>query len=113
VSIDALGSAAALRQSLESLRKRGRHVQVGLMVGERGDPAVPMGLVIGRELSLFGSHGIAARSYARVFDLIERKQIPLDRMVGRRLGLSDVPLELPRIGEFRGRGISLVDPRRV
>jgi alcohol dehydrogenase len=113
VSIDALGSAAALRHSLESLRKRGRHVQVGLMVGERGDPAVPMGRVIGRELSLFGSHGIAARSYPRVFDLIERKQIPLDRIVGRRLGLSDIPVELPRIGEFRGLGIALVDPRRV
>jgi alcohol dehydrogenase len=113
VSIDALGSADALRQSLESLRKRGRHVQVGLMVGERGDPAVPMGRVIGRELQLFGSHGIAARSYPEVFDLIERKKIPLERILGPRLGLGDVPVELPRIGQFRGLGIALVDPRQV
>ena len=113
VSIDALGSAVTLRQSLESLRKRGRHVQVGLLVGERSEPAVPMGRVIGNELQLFGSHGIAARSYPDVFDLIERRKIPLDRILGPRLRLEDVPVELPRIGQFQGLGIALVDPHRV
>jgi alcohol dehydrogenase len=113
VSIDALGSAVTLRQSLESLRKRGRHVQVGLMVGERVEPAVPIGRVISNELQLFGSHGIAARSYPDVFELIERKKIPLDRILGPRLRLDDVPVELPRIGQFQGLGIALVDPHRV
>lgn len=113
VSIDALGSAATLRQSLEALRKRGRHVQVGLLVGEPAPPAVPMGRVIANELQLFGSHGIAARSYPDVFDLIERKKIPLDRILGPRLRLEDVPAELPRFGQFGGLGIALVDPRRV
>jgi alcohol dehydrogenase len=113
VSIDALGSAVTLRQSLESLRKRGRHVQVGLMVGERVEPAVPMGRVIANELQLFGSHGIAARSYPDVFGLIDRKKIPLDRILGPRLRLEDVPVELPRIGQFQGLGIALVDPQRV
>jgi alcohol dehydrogenase len=110
VSIDALGSALTLRQSLESLRKRGRHVQVGLMVGERVEPAVPMGRVISNELCLFGSHGIAARSYPDVFEMIEKKRVPLDRILGPRLRLEDVPAELPRMGEFRGLGIALVDP---
>ena len=113
VSIDALGSAATLRQSLEALRKRGRHVQVGLLVGEKSPPEVPMSRVIGYELSLFGSHGIAARAYPEVFDLIERKMIPLDRILGPRLRLEDVPVELPRIGQFQGLGIALVDPQRV
>jgi len=113
VSIDALGSAATLRQSLESLRKRGRHVQVGLLVGEKSPPAVPMSRVIAYELSLFGSHGIAARAYPEVFDLIDRKMIPLDRILGPRLRLEDVPVELPRIGQFQGLGIALVDPQRV
>jgi alcohol dehydrogenase len=110
VSMDALGSALTLRQSLESLRKRGRHVQVGLMVGERVEPSVPMGRVIANELTLFGSHGIAARSYVDVFEMIEKKNVPLDRILGPRLRLEDVPMELPRMGEFRGLGIALVDP---
>lgn len=113
VSLDALGSTGTLRQSLEALRKRGRHVQVGLMVGERSDPAVPIGRVIANELVLFGSHGIAARAYPDVFEMIERKQIPLERIIGPRLGLSDVPIELPRVGEFKNLGLALVDPSRV
>jgi alcohol dehydrogenase len=113
VSIDALGSAATLRQALEALRKRGRHVQVGLFVGEKGPPPVPMSRVIANELVLFGSHGIAARAYPEVFELIERKKIPLDRILGPRLRLDDVPLELPRIGQFQGLGIALIDPQRV
>ncbi len=112
VSIDALGSAVTLRQSIESLRKRGRHVQVGLMVGERADPAVPMGKIIANELALFGSHGISARSYADVFELIARKNVPLERILGARLGLSDVPAALARMGHFTGLGIALVDPSR-
>lgn len=113
VSIDALGSAATLRQSLEALRKRGRHVQVGLLVGEKSPPAVPMSRVIAYELQLFGSHGIASRAYPDVFELIERKKIPLDRILGPRLRLDDVPIELPRIGRFQGLGIALIDPQRV
>jgi alcohol dehydrogenase len=113
VSIDALGSAATLRQSLEALRKRGRHVQVGLLVGEKGPPPVPMSRVIAFELQLFGSHGIAAGAYPEVFELIERGKIPLDRILGPRLRLDDVPVELPRIGQFQGLGIALIDPQRV
>lgn len=110
VSIDALGSASTLRQSLESLRKRGRHVQVGLMVGERAEPAVPMGKIIANELALFGSHGISARSYPDVFELIARKNVPLEQILGPKLGLSEVPAQLEKMGHFAGLGIALVDP---
>jgi D-arabinose 1-dehydrogenase-like Zn-dependent alcohol dehydrogenase len=113
VSIDALGSAVTLRQSIESLRKRGRHVQVGLMIGEAGETTLPMGKVIANELVLLGSHGIAARSYADVFDLISRHRIPLERILGPRLGLRDVPVQLEGMGGFAGLGIALVDPGRV
>ena len=45
--------------------------------------------------------------------MIERKQVPLERIIGPRLGLSDVPIELPRVGEFKNLGLALVDPSRV
>jgi alcohol dehydrogenase len=110
VSIDALGSELTLRQSLGALRKRGRHVQVGLLVGEPSDPRVPMSMVVGRELALFGSHGIASIAYGDVFDLIERRAIPLERMVERTLPLEAVPARLRSMASFAGVGISLVDP---
>jgi alcohol dehydrogenase len=110
VSIDALGSSLTLRQSIESLRKRGRHVQVGLMVGEGSETALPMGRVIANELVLYGSHGIAARAYPDVFDLISRRGIDLAGILGPRIGLADVPAQLESMGRFGGVGIALVDP---
>jgi alcohol dehydrogenase len=112
VSIDALGSSLTLKQSLESLRKRGRHVQVGLLVGERTDPSVPMGLVISRELELYGSHGISAGAYPDVFRMIEQQRVPLERIIGPQLGLQEVPRQLAAMGQFNGVGISLVHPSR-
>ena len=110
VSLDALGSSLTLNQALGSLRKRGRHVQVGLMVGEPGEAAVAMGKVIANELVLFGSHGIAASAYADVFELIAKKRVPLDRILGPKLRLDDVPAQLEQMGNFKGVGIALVDP---
>ena len=47
------------------LRRRGRHVQVGLLPRPTGTPRVPMARVIGWELDLLGSHGMAAADYPR------------------------------------------------
>jgi alcohol dehydrogenase len=112
VSVDALGSSLTLGQSLQSLRKRGRHVQLGLVVGE-AVTTVPMGQVIANELVLFGGHGIAARSYPDLFALISDRKVPIERILGPRLGLADVPLQLERMTRFGGTGIALVDPARA
>lgn len=113
VGVDALGSALTLRQSIESLGKRGRHVQVGLLVGEAVPPPVPMGRVIAYELVLYGSHGIAARAYPEVFEFIARHRVPLERMVGPRLGLDAAPEFLAGMGSYRGLGVAVVDPARA
>jgi alcohol dehydrogenase len=42
VSLDALGSPATAAASVESLRRRGRHVQVGLLLGPAATPPLPM-----------------------------------------------------------------------
>jgi Aldo/keto reductase family len=47
VAIDALGRAFTGNQSIQSLRKRGRHVQVGLTSQEeRGQVAIPIDILI-------------------------------------------------------------------
>lgn len=60
VSIDALGHRETCRNSILCLRRRGRHVQVGLLAGDHADPPLPLGRAIAYELSLHGSHGMAA-----------------------------------------------------
>ena len=51
--------------SIANLRRRGRHVQVGLMLGEHAHPQIPMDKVIAHELEIFGSHGMQAFRYRR------------------------------------------------
>ncbi len=46
VSIDALGSKLTCYNSISCLRKRGKHIQVGLLAGSESNPSVPMHLVI-------------------------------------------------------------------
>src|SRR5205814_580236 len=68
VSIDALGSPVLAANSVRCLRRRGRHVQVGLLPG--GPVPLPMDLVIARELEIYGSHGMAARDYPAMRALV-------------------------------------------
>ena len=109
VSIDALGSLATCLNSLGSLRKHGRHVQVGLMTAEHSHPRIPMGPVIARELEIRGSHGMAARDYPAMLELIARGDLSPERLVTRTITLSEVPAALPRMDAFEGVGITVVN----
>src|SRR5690606_33615271 len=57
VSVDALGSRATSAQAIRSLSRRGRHVQLGLLLGDDSNPATPLQEVIKHELTILGSHG--------------------------------------------------------
>ena len=98
VAIDALGSAATARAGIESLRPRGRHVQVGLLLGEDAEPSLPMGRVIAQELQIRGSHGLAATEYAEMLAEIARGTLDLSRTVGRVIGMADLPSAMVAMG---------------
>jgi alcohol dehydrogenase len=89
VSLDALGSPATAVSSVRSLRRRGRHVQVGLLLGEAATPPLPMDLVVAHELSVQGSHGMAAHEYPPMLALVADGVLRPDLLVGRVLGLAD------------------------
>ena len=83
-SLDAVGSTDTAVASVRCLRPRGRHVQVGLLLGEHAAPPLPMGLVVARELEIYGSHGMAARDYPAMLDLVASGALRPDLLVGRR-----------------------------
>ena len=91
VSLDAIGAEAACAASVTGLRKRGRHVQVGLLPDP---PRLPMDLVIARELELLGSHGMAARAYPELLALVETGRLRPGDLVTREIGLDDAPAAL-------------------
>jgi alcohol dehydrogenase len=111
-SFDALGSIATCRSGVESLRPRGRHVQVGLLPpAEVADRAtVPMHRVIGRELVIMGSHGMSARDYPQMVDLLSSGDLDPIRLVTRTLRLDQAPAALETLAVAPYPGITLIDP---
>ncbi len=90
VSIDALGSPATAVNSVRCLRRRGRHVQVGLLLGLAAAPPIPMDLVIGRELEIYGSHGMAARDYPAMMAMVADGTLRPAAVIGQVIGLEEV-----------------------
>jgi alcohol dehydrogenase len=109
VSLDALGSTVTCRNSILSLRKRGRHVQVGLMVADDAAPPLPMGRVIGWELELYGSHGIQAHEYPKLLSMVERGALNPAALVRERVSLDESPAVLARMTDYDVVGISVID----
>lgn len=109
VSLDALGSRVTCRNSVLGLRKRGRHVQVGLMSTEEAETPLPMNLILGRELELVGSHGMPAHAYAPMFEMIRAGRLDPRRLVHRTIRLDEAPVHLAAMGEFRGVGVTVID----
>ena len=109
ISLDALGSAATCVASIASLRKRGRHVQVGLMTGADAAPAIPMGPVIAKELEIAGSHGLAAADCAAMLAQIGAGRLRPDKLLRDTITLGEVSERLPRMGEFPGVGVTVVE----
>lgn len=109
VSVDALGDPATCHASVSSLRKRGRHVQVGLLApGEHG-PLVPMSAVIANELAIVGSHGMQAHHFGAMLGMITAKSLPIDQLLGHTLTLSEAADELPRMDQSSHPGVSVVN----
>ena len=109
VSIDALGSGITSTNSILSLRKRGRHVQVGLLAGDDHRPRLPMEHVIGKELEVVGSHGLQAHRYEEMLELISTGQLEPQRLIGNTVPLEEAPKELPGMSDFGAVGITVID----
>lgn len=108
VSVDAIGNAAVCFNSIASLRKRGKHVQVGLLVEEDQDPRVPMGKVIANELEILGSHGMQAWRYADMLAMIAAGDLSPERLIGKTVGLEDAIAELTNMDRFDNHGVTVI-----
>jgi len=110
LSLDALGSEATCAASIAGLRRRGRHVQVGLLPGR---PRVAMDLVIARELEVLGTHGLAAHAYPEMLALVQAGRLDPGRLVTREIALDEVCAALPAMGADGGggsAGVTVVRP---
>ncbi|MFN3168411.1 MAG: zinc-dependent alcohol dehydrogenase family protein [Phycisphaeraceae bacterium] len=109
VSLDALGSPATCFNSVACLRKRGRHMQVGLMLADQSRPAIPMDRVVADELQIVATHGMPAHGYPRMLDMIAGGQLEPDKLIGKTISLEDAALELSVMDRFKGVGVTVVN----
>ncbi len=109
LSLDALGSQETCFNSIANLRKRGKHIQVGLMTGDHQHPRVPMERVIAHELEILGSHGMPAFAYAPLLALIGAGTLQPQKLLGRRIALTEAPAALAAMNEFPDTGITVID----
>jgi len=108
VSLDALGSRVTCRNSILSLRARGRHVQIGLMAGADADPALPMARVIAKELELIGSHGMQAHRYGAMFEMIKNSTLRPELLVRQKISLAKGAEALANMDTFQSAGMTVI-----
>jgi alcohol dehydrogenase len=109
VSIDALGGAETCFSSVACLAKRGKHIQIGLLLGKVSRPPLPMDQVVAKELEILGSHGMQAHRYPAMLDMIRTGKLNPGRLIGRKIRLEEVVSALPSMDRDSSVGITIVN----
>jgi alcohol dehydrogenase len=109
VSLDAIGNARVCFDSIDSLRKRGRHVQIGLVTGDQRTPRIPMHKVIANELEIRGSHGMQAWRYEQMLAMIEAGELAPEKLIGHTIDLEESIAALMSMGDFDTMGVTIID----
>ena len=106
VSVEALGRESTVAIAIRSLATRGRHVQIGLLAE---DPVLPLGVVIGRELAVLGSHGMPASDYPELLALVASGRLRPQDLISQRIGLADAPAALAAMSApLPAAGVTLI-----
>lgn len=108
VSLDALGHPETCFNSVLNLRRRGKHVQVGLMLGDHSTPAVPMSRIVAHELEILGSHGMQAHRYNAMMPMILSGKLKPELLVGKEISLEESIDALISMDRFQGTGTTVV-----
>ena len=109
VSLDALGSAKTCFNSISGLRKRGKHIQVGLMTGDHKHPQIPMDKVLAHELEIIGSHGMQAYKYPEMLKMICDGILHPEKLLERTISLEEATLALLNMNKFEHKGVLVID----
>jgi len=109
VAVDALGIAATCLNSVLSLRKRGRHLQIGLTTAaEQGMVALPIDVIVFRELQLIGSMGMQAPRFPAMLAMVEAKKVAPGKLVARTVGLEEVTGVVESMGSYGTTGVTVL-----
>ncbi len=108
VSVDALGSPLTCRNSILSLRRQGRHIQVGLLLGGENNPPLPMDRVVAHELEIIGSHAMAGHTFPDMMAMVTSGKVKPEKLIKQRVNLAEGAKVLEQLGEFTETGVTMI-----
>ena len=110
VTVDALGIADTVTSAILSLRARGRHVQIGLTTAiEAGQVAVPIDLIVARELRIVGTFGMPLTEYDAVLGLVTGNGVDLSRLLSHTVSIGDAGSVLESMSRYETVGTVVID----
>lgn len=109
VSMDALGSEITCLNSIASLKKRGKHIQVGLMTGSHKHLNIPMDRILADELEIIGSHGMQAHKYPEMLKMIVDGKLHPEKLIEKTITLEEAIVALPNMNKFQNKGVLVIN----
>jgi D-arabinose 1-dehydrogenase-like Zn-dependent alcohol dehydrogenase len=110
VSVDALGIATTCRNAIMSLRKQGRHLQIGLTTSaEKGEVSLPVDRMVLMELQMIASLGMQASHYPGMLQMIEAGKISPKKMVTGTCDLNGINKVFEEMDTFQNVGVTVIN----
>jgi threonine dehydrogenase-like Zn-dependent dehydrogenase len=110
VSVDALGIGKTCQQSVLSLRKLGRHIQLGHTTRkEAGYVPLPIDVILLNELRLFGTFGMQGQRYGTMLAMCAAGTLKPSQVVRQRVGLEEITGVFESMGRYETTGVVVID----
>jgi len=110
VSVDALGIQATCLNSVLSLRKGGRHVQIGLTTqAEQGQVPIPVDMVTAMEIEFIGSLVHPQSGYDHMLEMVTSGKVDPKKLVTRTIPIEEASSVLESMTEFGTVGMVIIN----
>jgi D-arabinose 1-dehydrogenase-like Zn-dependent alcohol dehydrogenase len=109
VSVDALGIQATMLNSINSLRKGGIHVQIGVTsAAEQGQVSLPIDYITMSEIEFRGSLGNPNHHYDPMLKMVVSGALHPQSIVGDRISLAETPAAIDSMTNFQTVGFTTI-----
>ncbi len=109
VSIDALGIAQTVTNSVRSVRRKGSAVQIGMTPeGRNGQVPLTINDVVSNEISYRGSFGMPAVEFPAMLNQVATSKLRPGDLVTKHIGLDGVNQSMNDMTTFNTLGVSII-----
>ncbi|MFB6171006.1 MAG: zinc-dependent alcohol dehydrogenase family protein [Haloarculaceae archaeon] len=110
VAVDALGIEVTCRNALDSLGKRGKHLQLGLTTAdEEGEIPIPVDEMVFTEREFIGSFGMQPHRFDEIFEMMQTGKLEPSKIAAETVSLDEVPETLDKMSDFDTIGFPVID----